>query len=219
MGFTIRETASISEAFKSLIQSGNYERLILNIINASTKIFPNKYMHIANQSHSQCDFVDNLTSEKYDAKLLFTSTQGKLIGSNHSDFLAWVKTMIDETTEFGTYIENRGNYNIENLTLYSVMRDRLLSVEADEHAIFFIPYTIVLDSKEMIFTQFASDILSATFSKLAQNGLVGNRKVYAIYPSIDGDIVIRCLNSHAREFIPNIELKNYINFDVRLERE
>ena len=45
----LKKIAVISDEFKELIQSGNYEVMILNLMNQSRIIFPNKY--IRNEKH------------------------------------------------------------------------------------------------------------------------------------------------------------------------
>ena len=45
------------------------------------------------------------------------------------------------------------------------------------------------------------DILSSIFSQLVRNNIVGKRKVYVIYPSMDEKIVLRCLNTGVREHL------------------
>lgn len=76
MGIWVYETATIYDSFKTLIKSGNYEKLILDIMNASTKIFPNQYEHVENQSNGECDFIDISTRKKYDVKLLSIKSKG-----------------------------------------------------------------------------------------------------------------------------------------------
>lgn len=213
----IEEIATISDTFKKLIQSGRYEHLILNMMNDSTKLFPDKYEHIDSQSNGECDFRDLNKSCKYDAKLLFTTEQGKLIGSRRADYEKWILTMLNEIEEFNKYIKSRGYFDVKTLTLYKIMSDSLKSVGADENVIFFIPYTIVLDGEGMIFTQFASDILSTIFSVLNKNPLIKNRMVYAIYPCLENKIAIRCLNTNIREYLANNELQKFIKYDISVD--
>ena len=82
--FSIKTEVNILEGFKTIIKSGNYEKIILEIMNNSNKMFPNKYIHQHNQSHGECDFVDVVSGEKYDAKLPLCKAQGKLLGSNNA---------------------------------------------------------------------------------------------------------------------------------------
>jgi hypothetical protein len=216
MNFIIETTVTISDKIKELIQSGNYELFILQLLNRSKKLFPNTFEHINKQSHGECDFIDVVTLEKYDAKLLLSPEQGRLIGSRNSNYEQWLRTMLDEAGEFGEYIRNRGKLSIENLKLYQLLNSILEKVRFDEHAIVFIPYPVTNDQANMIYGQFMGDILSATFSKLNENGAVAGRKVYAIYPCSDQSIAIRCLNTGVREYFSHNELKEYIEFDIQI---
>ena len=216
MNFIVETTVTISDKIKKLIQRGNYEHFILQLLNRSKKLFPNTFEHINKQSHGECDFIDVVTSEKYDAKLLLSPEQGRLIGSRNSNYEQWLRTMLDEVGEFGEYIRNRGKLPIENLKLYQLLKSILEKVQPDEHAIVFIPYPVTNDQANMIYGQFMGDILSATFSKLNENGVVADRKIYAIYPCSDQSIAIRCLNTGVREYFCHDELKEYIEFDIQI---
>lgn len=207
----------ISNEFKKCIQSGNYEKIVLNIMNSSIKLFPNKYIHISKQSNGECDFVDSITSEKYDAKLPINKQQGELIGSNNSNFEKWLMSMQEEAGEFAQYINNRGrDFDIKTLKLYQIMADRISAVNQNENIIFLFPYPIVYEQEPFIFGQFASDILSAIFKELKENNIVRERKIYAIYPAMTENVVVRSLNTGIREFITNNELKNYIDYETRI---
>lgn len=216
MKFIVETKVTISDKIKKLIQSGNYEHLILQLLNRSKKLLPNTYELVKKQSHGECDFIDTVTSEKYDAKLLLSSEQGCLIGSHNSNYEQWLRTMLDEVGEFGEYIRNRGKLPIENLKIYQLLKSILEKVRCDEHAIVFIPYPLTNDHANMIYGQFMGDILSATFSKLNENGVIAGRKVYAIYPCSDQSIAIRCLNTGVREYFCNDELREYIEFDIQI---
>ena len=214
MNFTMETIVTISDKIKHFIQSGNYEQFILELLNQSTKLFPGSYEYIYNQSNNQCDFIDIKTEEKYEAKLLITSEQGRLVGSRNSDYLRWICTMLEEVEEFDKYIKDKGRYKIEDFQLYKLMHNKLLNIKCDENAILFIPFIISREPANSIYFQFATDILSVIFNKLKENEVVGSRKVYAIYPCIDGGVLVRHLGSCVREHIKNDKLQEYISFDV-----
>ena len=217
MAIKIMEVATINDKLKKLIQSGNYEQLLLNLMNSSKKVFPNTYQYIEEQSNGESDFIDLTSFQKYDAKLPFSSHQGKLIGQRDSDYSKWIETMINEKCEFGKFIEERGKHNIADLTLYKIIRDRLLSVSMDEHPIFFFPYPIVLDGEEFTILQQSGDMLSAIFSEIKGNGLLKGRYLYVVYPCYDEKIVIRCLNTNAREYLSNAELNEFVHYNISFE--
>ena len=100
MTFGIEEKLFIKNSFKGIIQSGNYEKVILNLMNKSEIIFPNQYIHVESQSKGECDYIDTSTNEKYDAKLPFSNKQGKLIGSRESDYEEWYNLISNIRGEF-----------------------------------------------------------------------------------------------------------------------
>ena len=209
--------ATISTKFKFLIQGGNYEKVILSLLNKSTKLFPNPFEHIFSQDNGECDFIDKKTKTKYDAKLPITKNQGRWIGCNNADFEKWILSMIDECAEFSKkIIQERGLHSIEELKLYKVMKNLIEKDKLDENIIFFFPFPVVYESSQGVYGQFASDILSNIYSALNKNGVVGKRRIYAIYPSVDNQIGIRLLNTGVREWFSSDILDEYIKYDVYL---
>lgn len=215
-GIATKTIANIHDDFRTIIKSGNYEKIVLDVMNSSKKMFPNKYIHQEEQSHGECDFVDLVTKEKYEVKLPLYKKQGELLGSNNYDYGAWFKSMMDEAAEFSNVVENRGNYKTEELTLYKVINDRLETVNEDENLILFFPFPIVLDLPDTVFLQLASNILTFVFSALKNNGLVKNRKIYAIYPCVSNYLAIRFLNNGTCEYVSAQPLKKYIDYSTSL---
>ena len=208
--------ASLSEELKSFVQSGNYEPYILALMNKSKTVFPGQYGHYEKQHHSQCDFYDLATAEKYEAKLPFDKTEGKLLCSNSANLKNWIEYMMDEEAEFGEHIIHQGeSYKIEHLRLYKTLEKRLNTVQEDENAIFFFPYPITLDLEEkgeVSLLHFCGDILSSIFRVLVQNDIIRGRKVYAIYPSADRKIVLRCLNTNQREYLISEKINSVFSY-------
>ena len=64
----------------------------------------------------------------------------------------------------------------------------------------------------------SGDILSSIYSELVENGIVGLRKVFVIYPSADNKIVLRCLNTNQREFLVCRELNDIFAYSFSLIR-
>ncbi len=213
----IQNYATISERFKSFIKGGEYECVILELLNASTQLFPNQYEHLESQSNGECDFIDKKTGAKYDAKLPITKEQGKWIGSRDSDFEKWLKSMMNECAEFSEkIIKERGFHKVEELKLYDIMKKEIENDKSDENIIFFFPFPIVFDYPEGVYRQFASDILSNIYDALKENGIIGDQKIYAIYPGADRTIAIRLLNTGVREWFPAEILDEYIRYDAFL---
>lgn len=175
---------TIDKSFRSLIQSQNYEKYVLTIINKSDVFCDLQFKCINDQSHGESDFVDN-HGQYYDAKLLFDKKQGALIGDPKNTFNDWLQVMLDEKTEFGESIRKHDLSFLPETRLYQVMKERMVSVKAEENAIFFILFPIVDEYKGSVFLQFTTDFLQAVYQQLVDDGLIRNRKVYFIYPSGD----------------------------------
>ena len=214
IAFNVR--ASISDDIIQFIRSGNYEALILELMNQSTKFFPHQYVRNEDQSDGQCDFIDVQSGEKYEAKLVFTEKDGQLLAGKQRDFRGWVALQHAQEAEFSECISERGIHGVENLSLFKTMNDLMGKIEDDENVIFFIPYPIALDSKDMVFTQFASDILSAVADQLKKLGHMSQREVYAIYPGMNHEMVIRRLKNGVREYIDGTAIEKYIKYDFWL---
>ena len=201
MPLSVTMIASISERFSKLIDKNEYEPRLCELMNQSEEIFPGRYERVSEQYSGQCDYVEVESGTKFDAKLPFTRKHGKLIGSHNHDFKKWLELMQREESEFGEDVITSRGKNAASLELYKIMDERLSSLEDDEHAVFFFPYPIVLDCKEFEFMLFTSDFLDAIFRELMRSQKIGSRSIYVIYPALDGDIVLRCLNDNRREFL------------------
>lgn len=203
----------IDESFRSLIKEHNYEKYLHTIINKSQLVFRGlKFKHIDNQAHGESDFIDS-NGKKYDAKLLFDKKQGALIGDSKNEFEKWLREMQDEKTEFGECIRKRNLSIIDDTKLYKIMKARLASVKPDENAIMFIPFPIVDEYKNSVFLQLATDFLQAVYDKLEDDKLVGNRKLYFIYPSGEPQEYVLRNTDHMREYICCEELEDFISFE------
>ena len=216
----MRQVATLSDKLKTFIQSGNYESYILTLMNQSESVFPSQYAANKEQEHSQCDFYDIRTSEKYEAKLPFDEKEGQLICSNNADLKKWLEFMMDEESEFSDrIIRERGKYRVDGLRLYKTLEKRLKTVQHDENAIMLFPYPITLDLEgDGGLLHFCGDILSSIFGELMRNGVIGTRKVYVIYPSMDNKIVLRCLNTNQREYLVSKELSEVFSYSFSLLR-
>lgn len=192
-------------------------------MNQSSRVFPHSYVHNEIQSQGECDFFSYEGDEqhlvKYDAKLPFDKKEGALICSKKADFLKWFEFMMSGASEFSNcMIRDRGIHNVNEIQLYRTIDKRLATIKEDENVIFFFPYPITRDGEGMLFTQMASDILSAIFDQLNKEGKVGARKIYVIYPSMDQKLALRCLNNNIREFLPSKEISQHISYEFRVSK-
>ena len=207
---------TIDKSFRSLIQKHNYEKYVLDITSKSQMIFREiKFTHIENQAHSESDFIDS-NGLHYDTKLLFDKKLGALVGEPKNDFNVWLQAMLDEKTEFGESIMKRDLSFLPTTRLYKVMKERLASVETDENVIFFIPFPIVDEYKESLFLQCTTDFLQAVYQQLVDEGMVGNRQVFFIYPSGDSHEYVLRDADRRREYITCEELDDFIKFETRI---
>ena len=217
----LKQIVTLSDNLKKFIQSGTYESYILDLMNQSKVIFPNRYERNPIQSFGECDFFDSVTGEKFEAKLPFDKKEGELICRKDSELKNWLKFMMDEEAEFGEkIIVNRGKYQVADLRLYKTLEKRLHTVQEDENAIILFPYPIALDLEPvdgcLNIIGMTGDILSSIFSQLVRNNIVGKRKVYVIYPSMDEKIVLRCLNTGVREYLVFDKLKEVFAYSFAL---
>ena len=212
---TFQTYVTIDNSFRDLIKSGTYEKYIFDIISRAEELFSGRrFTYNESQPRGECDFVDDL-GQKYDAKLIFDKKQGSLIGDPKNQFQDWLQAMMGEKSEFADAIQMRNPSLVKNTKLYQIMKKRLESVNADENAILFIPYPIVDDHKDSIL-QFTTDFLQAVYDRLEEDGVVGKRKVYFIYPSIEPHVYVLRNCDRAREYIRCSELADFIKFETRL---
>lgn len=209
---TTQNIAIINESFRNLIKAQSYELYILKIINKSKKIFSGlSFDRITNQSHGESDFKDS-NGQFYDAKLLFDKKQGALIGDEKNEIIQWLQMMIEEKNEFGNVIHQRDLSLVKKTKLYQITEKRLSSVKPNEHVIFFIPFPIVDEYKDSVVLQFATDYLQAIYKALVQNNLVGNRRIYFIYPDGDPHEYVLRDDRFQREYILCEELDDFIKY-------
>ena len=111
--------STIHNDIKELIKSGNYERIILDLMNASKTIFPNQYIHQDIQANGECDFIDVITGEKFDAKIPIDKRQGKLIGSRKGDAGALASEFYKEVLEYQSCFVGDQKKPVTELSLFN----------------------------------------------------------------------------------------------------
>ena len=214
MAIKFRTVVTISDSFRDILKRQRYEEIVLTTINKSRSLIKNLPLSkVVEQSNNEPDFLDAVGS-KYELKLLLDSKQGALIGERKNDLHEWINSMMNECGEFSDCIKNRSISNVKNTQLYSILKNRLLSVKSDEIAILFCPYPIVNDYRESIFLRHATDFLQAVVNELESeiNACLG---LYFLYPSMeDGIMVLRDAKTMEREYIDAPEIAEYISFNT-----
>ncbi len=204
---------------RELIQSSAYEKVIHQIMNDSMRIFPDKYHHVQNQSHGEPDFISiSGNKKKFDAKLLFSNEQCQLLSKGKNELIAWIMSVHQEINEASQKLLHNQLQNIHETTLYNELLSRLPSEEIQEDTIYFTPYPIAPTYEESIFSQFAVDILSATFQALTENHpeKFFNKECYIIYPTIPTNkLVLRNLNRDSKEYCSAAPLSPYVTYSCK----
>lgn len=206
--------STIHNEVKDIIKSGNYEKIILDLMNASKEIFPSRYTHLYNQAHGECDFIDVVTGEKFDAKLPIDKRQGQMIGSRKGDVGALTTEFHNEALEFQHCFVGEQKKPITELNLFKKMKNNISKTKSDENVIFFIPYPIVLDFEGFPLVG-ASDLLKKIYRGLSAITDTSKKHLYAIYISFDRKMVLRDLETDKREYLQFPEMQHYADYNIK----
>ena len=206
--------STIHNEVKDIIKSGNYEKIILDLMNASKEIFPSRYTHLDNQAHGECDFVDVVTGEKFDAKIPIDKRQGQMIGSRKGDVSALTTEFHNEALEFQYCFVGDQKKPITELNLFKKMKHNINKTKSDENVIFFIPYPIVIDFEDFPLIG-AFDLLKKIYRELSASTDISGKHLYAIYISFDRKIVLRNLETDKREYLQFPEMHHYVDYNIK----
>ena len=206
--------STIHNDIKDLIKSGNYEKIILDLMNASKTIFPGHYIRLDNQAHGECDFIDAVTGEKFDAKIPFNKRQGQMIGSRKGDVGALTTEFQNEALEFQHCFVGDQKKPITELSLFKKMKNNISKTKVDENVIFFIPYPIVFDFEGFPLVG-ASDLLKKIYIELSASTDISRKHLYTIYISFDRKMVLRNLKTDKREYLQFPEMQHYVDYDIK----
>ena len=204
----------IHNDIKDLIKSGNYEKIILDLMNSSKEIFPSRYTHLDNQAHGECDFVDVVTGEKFDAKIPIDKRQGQMIGSLKGDVDTLTTEFQNEALEFQHCFVGDQKKPITELSLFKKMKNNISKTKVDENVIFFIPYPIVFDFEGFPLVG-ASDLLKKIYIELSASNDISGKHLYTIYISFDRKMVLRNLKTDKREYLQFPEMQHYVDYDIK----
>ena len=206
--------STIHNEVKDIIKSGNYEKIILDLMNASKEIFPSRYTHLDNQAHGECDFVDVVTGEKFDAKIPIDTRQGQMIGSRKGDVGALTTEFHNEALEFQNCFVGEQKKPITELNLFKKMKNNISKTKSDENVIFFIPYPIVFDFEGFPLVG-ASDLLKKIYRELSATTDTSKKHLYVIYISFDRKMVLRNLETDKREYLQFPEMQHYVDYNIK----
>ena len=206
--------STIYNEVKDIIKSGNYEKIILDLMNASKEIFPSRYTHLDNQAHGECDFVDVVTGEKFDAKIPIDKRQGQMICSRKGDVGALTTEFHNEALEFQYCFVGDPKKPINELKLFEKMKNNISKTKSDENVIFFIPYPIVIDFEGFPLVG-ASDLFKKIYRELSASTDIFGKHLYAIYISFDKKMVLRDLKTDKREYLQFPEMQHYVDYNIK----
>lgn len=204
---------TLSKDLIKLFQRQRYEEYVCELMNLSKSVFPGTYIHIEKQSKGECDFVDNVTGKKYDAKIPFKEEQIGLItsGKKHEPLFAeWIKLLINEQCEYDIFAIRNGTFNIKDKEMYKIMSTMVEESAEDESIIFFIPFPFGTNDPKSVFDQFVTDYLKTIHDEISRELELKNRSIFAIYPSTRKNVfVLRDLSRYGSEFIAYDKLEPY----------
>ena len=205
----------ISNDVIQLFQRQKYEEKVFELMELSSIVFPNHYYRVMEQSHGECDYIDEV-GNKYDAKLPFTSEQMELLtsGKMYSPrIMEWVKEQAEGKVIFSDKIMEDMEKYIKKSILYKIMKERLGKNIEDENIIFFFPFPIGNDYSKSLFLQFATDYLDAIYDCLIKDISLENRYIFVIYPGDEASsFVLRNLNSRQKEVVFYEGLNEYFRY-------
>ena len=209
--------ATINDAFRDLFKNQKYEQYVFMIISRSKVIFKGlEFRKIETQHNNEPDFMDQFGC-KYDAKLLFNTEQGRIIGDRKYNIKDWFDIAMEECSSYGELVNERDYSGIVETELYKITKEKVESLEPDENGLFFIPYPVSLDVRGSIFLGLTTDYLQAIYNKLVEDEIIGDRKIFFIYPSSEeGEYVLRDTNFQ-REYIAVPELDSFIVYETAFE--
>ena len=152
-----------------------------------------------------------LNTGAFSGRVAYYTSIETLLGERQNDILKWFESLRDESIEFfEKCIIKRDLSGIVSTKLYRIVKDRICTLKEDENGILFIPYPIVEDFEGGFYLQFATDFISAFSERLVDEGIVGGRRLYYIYPSmVVNNYCLRSIDGD-REFIDVPELEKYI---------
>ena len=205
----IKQTAYFGKNFKDIIQRGNkYEDYVLEIMNLSSSIFNGLYEKVEEQESGQPDYVDKATGEKFDAKLMLSSEQCKQLCGNNNP-VAFFREMSEQNNELYDSIVNNIDDDNEITELIKKQLEKPTMVDKNVVLLFTFP---IGNPVECITAYFVQDALGVLLSKCKP--FLGDRRLFAICPMLDGKYEIREAGQPSPEFITYSKLDKYFKWSI-----
>ena len=213
------QRVSVSPNIIELFQKGNYESLVLSIMNSSTNVFPEEYEPVDDQSHGECDYIGKTSKAKFDAKLPFLPQQIELLtnGKKHSPQIQkWLEEIQNETVEFNPLrLREDPTYTVKNTQLFEIMNHAVKRDKEDENIVFFFPFPVIPTLHDSVFLDRTSNFLSKIFDLLKEEYDFSQRTIYVIHPSLKmNSLALRNLSTRAVEYLEWRSLEKYISFEI-----
>lgn len=206
----------IYDKYKDLLKKDIYEPIILEIMNQSTIVFPEKYEQIKEQSNNESDFISN-SNDMFDAKILFYKKQCEALAVNKDNLTSFMNGIKNETCDISNAIENGDIKAVRECIFYKEMKKEIEKAKDGENIILFLPYAFSLEFKDSITASFTSDIFSYIYRVLKKDypELYRNNCIYMIYINFLNEIIIKNLSKNIIEFLELNVFNNYIDFEIK----
>ncbi len=206
----------IYDSYKELLRKKVYEPIILDLLNFSEIVFPERYSYIENQSHRESDFV----SDKgifYDAKILFYERQCQALAINKDNLYTFINELQREINEIYIAISENNKERLVNSIFYKEMISRIRKAEKYENIILFIPFACTLEVSYNLDSLLEKDIFTYIFKCLfeSERELVEGHNIYIIYPNCENYIIVKNLNNDVIEFLMHDVFTKYIKFELK----
>ena len=203
-------TFFVSNDFKNILTRGNkYEDYVLEIMNQSSRIFPNTYRKVEEQSNKEPDFVDITNGDSFDAKLVVDERQCRALCGNN-DVPSFFEEILSQNNDIYDSIVN-GNHS--QLNLEKILTKQLMKESTkNKNIIFLFTFPIGATFATSTTSFFATNYLTILFSKI--KNLANGRRIFGICPTFDGYYEIREMNDEYSEFIKYHNLDKYFSWTI-----
>lgn len=198
----------IASDVSDLVSGGNYELLINKLMNNSNTVFQSNYHHIDKQDKGEPDFIDDVFGDKFDAKLILSSEQGKDLCSRNKDIEDYSEWIVKINNELYDCVADSYNHKIEDTIIYQLFTRLINKIKDDENLIVLFTYPFMNIYKDSI-TDTLCDYMDILYSSLKKYFVT--RKLYVIYPTMDNYITLRRMDTNTKEYLRSNEFESYFS--------